>query len=85
MPSNFDFALSKLLEPIDRAAYGPEAIELERCRNTDDLMRIASRGWLSPASKEPRLKLVKHGSGTFLVVAYDHTGWSTRISMQAFR
>jgi len=80
--ADFDQALQTLVQPLDAATHAAERDRLERCRGPGDLERlVASGGWLSPAGTDPRLKLIKHGAGTYLVVAYDPDGWSTRLSM----
>lgn len=82
--ASYDFALMGLIDPIDPEAYGSEIARLKRCRSVRDLERLATAGWLSDAGRDPRLKLIRHGSGTFLVVAYDKDGWSTRVSQADF-
>lgn len=57
------------------------AERLGRCRTLRELERL--EGWLEPEKQGSRLKLVRHGSGTFLVVSYED-GWSTRVAMQDF-
>jgi hypothetical protein len=80
--SAFDDALRTLLKPL--SAHPDAAARLRRCRNLEDLNRvITAGGWLSPPGSAPRIKLVRHGSGTWLVVAYDEGGWSTRLGMAA--
>jgi hypothetical protein len=82
-----DFAerLHKLVEPLDPARHGVEIGRLQGCKSLQDLERIATHGggWLNQEAREPRLKLVKHASGTYLVVQYED-GWSTRLAMQDF-
>ena len=44
---------------------------------------VANGGWLSTHSRDPRIKLVRHMSGTYLVVRYED-GWTTRLAMEPF-
>jgi hypothetical protein len=81
---SFRSDLDELVRPMDPSRWDAEIKRLRSCRSVGDLDRVAKEGWLSSNPIEPRLKLVKHGSGTFLVVEYKD-GWSTRVSMQPFR
>ncbi len=76
-------ALDRLIEPLDPEKHAVEKARLLQCKSARDLERLATEGggWLNPSTQEPRLKLVKHASGTYLVVSYVD-GWSTRISME---
>ena len=71
-----------LVEPLDPVAHHQAVHTLQRVRRADDLHALAGR-WLTDGPGK-RLKLVKHGVGTFLVVEYDD-GWTTRLSMAALR
>lgn len=75
--------LSALVSQLDPRRHATEIARLQQCRSVDDLAAIARDGWLNPDPAEPRLKLVRHGSGTYLVVAYED-GWSKRVAMQPF-
>ncbi len=81
--AGFRDSIDALVEQLDADAHADAVAALRRCRTLRELDRLAHIGWLEPAGQEPRLKLVKHGSGTFLVVQYDQ-GWSTRLAMQPF-
>lgn len=77
--------LDVLVAPLDPAGHAAEIARLRACRTTADLDAVVAQGgWLTAGTRDPRLKLVKHGSGTFLVVRYED-GWSTRLSMAPFR
>lgn len=81
---SFDTSLQTLLAPIDRTHHAAAAQRLEGCRSRADLDEIvAAGGWLGPEQRGQRLKLVRHASGTFLVVAYED-GWSSRVSQAGF-
>lgn len=80
---SFAMSLSRLVAPLDPRRHATEIAQLRACRSVQDLERLSQSGWLTPGSKDPRLKLVRHGSGTYLVVQYDE-GWSTRLSMELF-
>lgn len=84
MPA-FSVALKALIEPMDRARHAVEIRRLQQASSMADLDQISrdAGGWLTPGEKDPRLKLVKHGVGTFLVVEYKD-GWSSRVSMADF-
>ncbi|MBX2801563.1 MAG: hypothetical protein KTR31_28055 [Myxococcales bacterium] len=82
---SFDGSLGVLVAGMDAARHAVEIERLRACRSTTDLDAIVDGGgWLSPESPGKRLKLVRHGSGTYLVVEYDD-GWSTRVSQAPFR
>lgn len=81
--ARFSQDLEALVAQLDPATHATAMEALRRCRSLRDLERVAQAGWLEPPGQEPRLKLVKHGSGTFIVVQYDQ-GWSTRLAMQPF-
>ena len=82
--SSFQFNLDQLIEPIDATRHPQEIRTLQGCRSVGDLANLASHGWLSANTADPRLKLVKHGSGTYLVVKYVD-GWSSTVSQAPFR
>ncbi|MFT7518389.1 MAG: hypothetical protein ACI9MC_000520 [Kiritimatiellia bacterium] len=82
--SNFRSALDELLRPLDATLHADALKALRRCRRTTDLADLASDGWLDSEVDGKRRKLIKHGSGTFLVVEYED-GWSKRLSMALFR
>lgn len=81
--SSFAISLDRLVAPLDPARHAAEIAKLRACRSLPDLERLAQEAWLTPGTRDPRLKLVRHGSGTFLVVQYDD-GWSTRLAMEPF-
>ncbi len=75
--------LDALVAQLDSETHATAIAALRRCRSLRELERLAEAGWLEPPGQEPRLKLVKHGSGTFIVVQYEQ-GWSTRLAMRPF-
>lgn len=81
MRPSFAESLKTLLDAVDH----PDAVAaLKRCRSPADLDRLAqSGGWLTPQGIQPRVRLVKHGSGTFLLLAYDE-GWGTTLAKADF-
>ena len=82
--ADFGFHLDRLIDGLDPAKHAVEIRELRRCRSVDDLQRKADQGgWLTPGTRDPRLKLIRHNSGTYLVVTYTD-GWTTRLSMEPF-
>lgn len=83
--SDFPSALGLLVRPLDPTKHASEITRLQGCRSLRDLEHLAADrgGWLSPERPGKRLKLVRHGSGTYLVVEYDD-GWSTALSRQGF-
>lgn len=82
--SSFQFNLDKLTDGLDPARHATEIDKLRRARSVDDLAALARHGWLTPGTKDPRLKLIRHGSGTYLVVEYVD-GWSKTICQAPFR
>lgn len=78
--------LATLCAKLDGRQHAEELKKLQRCRRVEDLEHLAAQdgGWLTRGTRDPRLKLVRHGTGTFLVVQYDD-GWSTTISQAPFR
>lgn len=82
--SSFDSGIATLVAGMDPARHTAEIAKLQGCRSVHELDHIVGQGgWLSAAGQRKRLKLVKHGSGTFLVVEYED-GWSTRVSQAPF-
>lgn len=82
--ATFRFNMGVLIDGLDPAKHAVEIQTLERCRSERDLERIVDAGgWLTPGSRDPRIKLVRHLSGTYLVVRYED-GWTTRLAMQPF-
>jgi hypothetical protein len=77
----FAFDLTQLIAQIDASKWPAEVDLLKRVRSLAELEAMAQHGWISTGTKDPRLKLVRHGSGTFLVVRFED-GWSTRVAMQ---
>lgn len=71
--------LAKLIAGLDPSRHAAERARLGGCRTLADLERLAVDGWLTTATTGERLRLVRHGSGTFLVVAYDD-GWTRTLS-----
>ena len=64
---------------LDPKAHASEIARLRGCRSLADLEALAREGWLTAATTGVRLRLVRHGSGTFLVVSYDD-GWTKTLS-----
>ena len=81
---SFHADLAALVDQIDAGTWPDEVQRLRRVRNLGELEQLARDGWISSGPRDPRLKLVRHGSGTFLVVKYQD-GWSTRVAMQPMR
>lgn len=77
--ASFSDRIAALCAPLDPVRHGAELARLRACRALTDLDAVARDGWLTPATQKVRLKLVRHGSGTFLVVSYED-GWSKTIS-----
>lgn len=71
--------LETLCRGLDPAKHASELARLRGCRSLGDLEGLARDGWLTAAAGGERLRLVRHGSGTFLVVAYDD-GWTRTLS-----
>ncbi|MCA9490376.1 MAG: hypothetical protein KC621_10640 [Myxococcales bacterium] len=76
---SFPERLAALIAPLDPVAHAAEIERLRAARGLPDLDALARDGWLTPEGRRIRLKLVRHGSGTFLVVQYDQ-GWSKTLS-----
>lgn len=82
--ADFTFHLRALIEGLDASKHRVEIETLSGCRSVRDLERIVDRGgWLTPGSRDPRIKLIRHMSGTYLVVRYED-GWTTRLAMEPF-
>ena len=86
MSSDFRWEVEALIAQMDPALHDAEIRRLRTCRSIRDLDDIAAAagGWLAPHPTEPRLRLVKHGLATFLVVKYED-GWTSRVGMQDFK
>lgn len=80
---SFQRNLQNLIQQLDPALHSAEIAILGRCRGLHDLEGLAKRGWLTSDGPRKRLKLVRHGSGTFLVVEYED-GWSKTMAQQPF-
>ena len=83
--TEFQRCLAALIAQMDPAVHDAEIQRLRGCRSIRDLDDIAGApgGWLSPHPQPSRLRLVKNGLVTFLVVRYDD-GWTSRVAMQDF-
>ena len=81
---SFSADLAALVHQIDAERWPDEVQRLRGVRSLRELEALAQHGWISTGARDPRLKLVRHGSGTFLVVKYED-GWSTRVAMQPMR
>ena len=83
--ASFHSDLQKLISGLDPTKHATEIDKLNRCRRLNDLQMLADSngGWISDRPRDPRIKLVKHGSGTFLLVQYDQ-GWSKTLSQAPF-
>ncbi|MEZ4316650.1 MAG: hypothetical protein R3F61_04080 [Myxococcota bacterium] len=83
---NFRSDLAKLVGGLDPAKHAVEIDKLTRCRRIEDLVWLAenNNGWLTDSPRDPRVKLVRHGTGTYLVVQYVD-GWSSTLSQAPFR
>lgn len=68
-----------LTRGLDPTRHADEIGRLRGCRALADLEALARDGWLTRATTGERLRLVRHGSGTFLVVAYVD-GWTRTLS-----
>ncbi|MEM6930790.1 MAG: hypothetical protein AAF602_27900 [Myxococcota bacterium] len=81
----FDRALQTLIDGLNPALHQPDIDRLRACRSIADLDAIVDDGgWLGPGEGKKRRKVVRHGSGTYLLVEYDD-GWSSRLAQAAFR
>ncbi len=82
--ADFTFHRNALIDGLDANKHTVEIKTLKRCRSVKDLEAIVNQGgWLTPGSRDPRVKLVRHMSGTYLLVRYED-GWTTRIAMEPF-
>ena len=83
---SFHSDLSSLCAGLDPKVHAEELKLLQSCRRLEDLEWLAGDdgGWLTKFKRNPRVKLVRHGTGTFLVVSYDK-GWSSTLSQAPFR
>jgi hypothetical protein len=79
MAASFAERVAALTAPLDPGKHAAELAKLRACRGLPDLDALARDGWLTPPGPRIRLKLVRHGSGTFLVVSYED-GWSKTVS-----
>jgi hypothetical protein len=79
---DFRRSLAKLIAGLDPARHAAEIKMLKRCRKIEDLDALGNE-WLTPGSRDPRLRLVKHHSGTFLVLEFKD-GWGTTLSQADF-
>ena len=77
------FSIDPLVTPLDGTKHAREIARLRQCRSVADLDNLAREGWLISDPKDPRLKLIRHGSGTFMVVEYVD-GWSKRLSQHLY-
>lgn len=75
----FDRRLAELLAGLDPAAHAAEIARRRACRALADLDALAVTGWLTPEGARKRVRLVRHGSGTFLLVEYED-GWTKTLS-----
>jgi hypothetical protein len=82
---DFKRAIEALVAQMDPVAHEAEIRRLRTCRSIRDLDDIAASpgGWLAERPQDPRLRLVKHGVQTFIVVKYED-GWTSRVGMQDF-
>lgn len=79
---SFRRSLKTLMDGLDPAKHARELKLLKRCRTLDDLDSLGNQ-WLTEGSRDPRLKLVKHHTGTFLVLEFVD-GWGTTLSQADF-
>jgi hypothetical protein len=86
MSADFSRGIESLVAQMDPVVHSAEIRRLRGCRSIRDLDDIAAAqgGWLSPHPQDPKLRLVKHGLQTFLVVKYED-GWTSRVGMQDFQ
>jgi len=81
---SFKESIDTLLAVLDPAVQGSAIETLKKCRRFEDVDALAQNGgWLNPQGTKPRLRLVKHGSGTFLILSYDE-GWGTTLVQSEF-
>ena len=72
----------ELSQGLDDPAYAAALRAIRRCRSRADLDALVD-SWLTPPG-DARLKLVRHGVGTYMVVRYED-GWTSRLSMTTWR
>ena len=72
----------ELSQGLDDPAYVAALRAIRRCRSRADLDALVDT-WLTPPSDQ-RLKLIRHGVGTYMVVRYED-GWTSRLSMTTWR
>lgn len=77
------FSTEELITPLDPVKHAREIARLRSCRTLAHLDQLVTEGWLLPDGKDPRLKLIRHGSGTYMVVEYVD-GWSKRLSQHLY-
>jgi hypothetical protein len=77
--SSFESRLDALAAGLDPTAHAAELARLRACRTLADLTALAATGWLTAEGPGKRVRLVRHGSGTFLLVQYDD-GWTKTLS-----
>lgn len=75
----FPERVALLIEGLSPAAHPAEIAALRACRALPDLERLAAAGWLTAEGARKRVRLVRHGSGTFLLVEYED-GWTKTLS-----
>jgi hypothetical protein len=73
--------IDQLVAGLSPDRHAAEIAQLRACKSLPDLDRLAERsqGWLTAEGIRQRLRLVRHGSGTFLVVEYTD-GWTKTLS-----
>jgi hypothetical protein len=71
--------IDQLVAGLTPAQHSAEIARLRACRSLPELERLAQEGWLTAEGPRQRLRLVRHGSGTFLVVEYTD-GWTKTLS-----
>lgn len=71
--------INTLVAGLDPAKHAREIAKLRAARALPALEALAREGWLTPEGTPSRLRLVRHGSGTFLVVEYTD-GWTKTLS-----
>lgn len=81
---SFQDSMKTLIAALDPAVQGTAIEALKRCRRFEDVDALSQNGgWLNSQGTKPRLRLVKHGSGTFLILSYDE-GWGTTLVQSEF-
>ena len=76
---SYDDRLRALLAGLNPATHAGEIAKLRACRSLPALEALAQVGFLTPEGRGTRVRLVRHGSGTFLLVAYED-GWTKTLS-----